>query len=422
LQHLEVLENKGIISDTNKEKKTSIQSELASSLKALNKLEYHQWSQQKYRSQKRQKLQQIKKQLKEAGFNMQLVKPTVDRQADERWRSELIWLIPRQHSSEEGKRYIKTVPVKLLKSQNSARRSHDNTHFCTALIKNTKEMVSLLGPKTVTYSDPTFIRICSSKHDSSTAYSHGKDFDDLMVEEKLHNFTMMDSQPKPVVVMISDGGSDKNPCYRKTVQMIVNHFIKYDLDTIIIACYALYQSAFNLVKRQMASLSYNLAGIILSHDTFGSHLDAQLKTSDEKLEKRNFKVARDVLTLVWEDTIIDSYLVLVKYVEPSKESYCPNEKSAAWMEKHVMTCYYITQVIKCNDPSCYKPFRSGIKQVLPNHFFLPLLLFQQKLHSICTASIGISDNTTYFGGLLLSVLMERKLTSPDTDLKYFLFD
>ncbi|CAG8449488.1 6300_t:CDS:2 [Dentiscutata heterogama] len=461
-------------------------------------------------SQKRQKLQQIEKQLKEAGFDTQLVRPTVGRpsleeaqpglleaivqivssdgQADKRQRSELIrsvktldqlqealtnmnyklscsatylWLIPRRHSSKEGKQHVKTVPVKLLRSQNSARRSHDDTHFCAALIRNIKEMVSLLGPKSalvisqddkariplglavankqapilmkleyrvelpdhdwvvaerhklipsvyavldvqedkyrqaeaVTYSGPTFIRIRSGKHDSSTAYSHGKDFNDLMAEEKLHNFTTMDGQPKPVVVMISDGGPDENPCYRKTVQMMVDHFINHDL-----------------------------AGIILPHDTFGSHLDAQLKTSDEELEKHNFKVARDVLTSVWEDTIIDGYPILVKYIEPSEESYYSNEKSAAWMEKHVMTCRYMTQVIKCDDPSCCKPFHSGIKQVLPNRFFPPPLLLQQKLHSICIASMGISNNTTHFGSFLLSVLMERKLTPPDANLQYFPFD
>ncbi|CAG8461733.1 4622_t:CDS:2 [Dentiscutata erythropus] len=87
LQHLEVLENRGMISDADKEKKQS---------------------QQKYRSQKRQKLQQMEKQLKEAGFDMQLVRPT---------------------------------------SQNLARRSHDDTHFCAALIRNIKEILSLLGPK-----------------------------------------------------------------------------------------------------------------------------------------------------------------------------------------------------------------------------------------------------------------------------------
>ncbi|CAG8626405.1 7581_t:CDS:2, partial [Dentiscutata heterogama] len=189
-------------------------------------------------------------------------------------------------------------------------------------------------------------------------------------KEKLHNFTIMDSQPKPMVVMISDGKPNENPCYRKTVQMIVNHFIKYNLDTIIMACYTPHQSISN-----------------------------SLKTSNEELEKHNFK-----------------------YIEPFEESHCLNKKSAAWIEKHVITCRYMTQVIKCDDPSCYKPFRSKIKQVLPNHFFLPPLLLQQKLHSICTANMGISDNTTHFGSFLLSVLMEGKLTSPDANLYYFSFD
>ncbi|CAG8634319.1 14227_t:CDS:1 [Dentiscutata erythropus] len=100
--------------------------------------------------------------------------------------------------------------------------------------------------------------------------------------------------------MISDGGLDKNPCYRKTVQIMVDHFIKYDLDTIIMACYALHQSTSNPVERRMVLLSHDLAGIIISHDTFGSYLNTQLKTSDEELEKHNFKAAKNILKSVGE--------------------------------------------------------------------------------------------------------------------------
>ncbi|CAG8822788.1 8162_t:CDS:2, partial [Racocetra persica] len=188
----------------------------------------------------------------------------------------------------------------------------------------------------VIYSGPIFIRIRSGKYDSSTAYSYSKDFDDLMVEKKLHNHTMTDGQSKPMVVMISDGKPDENPCYRK--------------------------HASNPVERRMAPLSHDLAGIILPHDIFGSHLDIQLRTSDKKLEKRNFKMAKDVLASI------------------------------------------------------------GIKQILLNHFFPPPLLIQQKLQSICVASMGIFDNTTHFGSFLLSILMEGKLTPLDTNLQYFLFD
>ncbi|CAG8734991.1 24591_t:CDS:2 [Dentiscutata erythropus] len=276
--------------------------------------------------------------------------------------------------------------------------------------------------KAVTYSGPTFIRVCSGKHDSSTAYSHGKDFDELMVKKKLHDYTKMDGQPKPVMVMLSDGSPDENSRYKKTIQIMIKHFDKYDLDTIIVACFAPHQSASNPVERRIAPLSHDLASIILPLNTFGSHLDSQLRTVDEELEKCNFKAAGDVLTSVWEDTIIDGYPVLAKYINPSEETYFLREKSATWMENHVMTCHYMTQVTKCNDPSCCKPFRSGIQQILPKRFFPPPLFTQQKPHGICAASMSISDNTTHFSSFLLSVLMEGKLIPPDTNLHYLPFN
>ncbi|CAG8610030.1 14108_t:CDS:2 [Dentiscutata heterogama] len=106
LQHLEVLENRRMIFDVDKKKKQS----------------------SKFR---RSTLEAI----------VQIV--SSDRQADERWCSELIQF----HNSEEGKQHVKTVPVKLLKSQNSAGRSYNNTYFCTTLIRNIKEIVSLLDFK-----------------------------------------------------------------------------------------------------------------------------------------------------------------------------------------------------------------------------------------------------------------------------------
>ncbi|CAG8684264.1 8639_t:CDS:2, partial [Gigaspora rosea] len=63
-----------------------------------------------------------------------------------------------------------------------------------------------------------------------------------------------DGQSKPVVLMLSDGGPNENLHYKKTILM-------------------------------NGPLSHDLARIILPHDTFGSHLDEQLKTADDKLEK-----------------------------------------------------------------------------------------------------------------------------------------
>ncbi|CAG8679555.1 15060_t:CDS:1 [Gigaspora margarita] len=93
--------------------------------------------------------------------------------------------------------------------------------------------------------------------------------------------------------MLSDGSPDENSHYKKTIQIMIKHFIKYDLDTIIVVCFVPYQSASNSVKRQIAPLSHDLTRIILSHNTFGTHLDKQLKTANNKLEKHNFKAARE---------------------------------------------------------------------------------------------------------------------------------
>ncbi|CAG8749924.1 5320_t:CDS:2, partial [Racocetra persica] len=43
-----------------------------------------------------------------------------------------------------------------------------------------------------------------------------------------------------------------------------------------------------------------------------------LRTSDEELEKRNFKVARDVLASVWEDTIINEPVLDIQNNESSE--------------------------------------------------------------------------------------------------------
>ncbi|CAG8725527.1 19849_t:CDS:2 [Dentiscutata erythropus] len=58
-------------------------------------------------------------------------------------------LIPKWHNTIEGKHHVKTVPVKLLMAQNISRRAYENTRFCAALIRNIKEIVSLLDPRNV---------------------------------------------------------------------------------------------------------------------------------------------------------------------------------------------------------------------------------------------------------------------------------
>ena len=83
----------------------------------------------------------------------------------------------------------------------------------------------------------------------------------------------------------------------------------------------------------MAPLSHDLAGIGLPHDYFGSHRDSSGKTIDQDLEVKSFQKAAEVLSKVWEKTVIDGYLVHCKAVEIGKE-YEPLTPDPVWVEKH----------------------------------------------------------------------------------------
>ena len=49
-----------------------------------------------------------------------------------------------------------------------------------------------------------------------------------------------------------------------------------------------------VLKGVMAPLSHDLAGVVLPHDTFGSHLNNKNETVDKELEMKNFAKAGEV--------------------------------------------------------------------------------------------------------------------------------
>lgn len=67
----------------------------------------------------------------------------------------------------------------------------------------------------------------------------------------------------------------------------------------------------------MAPLSRELSGVILPHDHFGSHLDSQCRTMDEKVEKKYFRYAGEVLANIWGSVNIDNQPVCAEYTESS---------------------------------------------------------------------------------------------------------
>ena len=103
--------------------------------------------------------------------------------------------------------------------------------------------------------------------------------------------------------------------YPKTISNAIQHFKKHDLDAIFVATNAPGRSAFSRVERRMAPLSAQLSGVILPHDSYGSHLDSNGKTIDPALEQQNFAKAGAVLSELWSNLIIDGYSVTSEYIQ-----------------------------------------------------------------------------------------------------------
>ena len=58
-----------------------------------------------------------------------------------------------------------------------------------------------------------------------------------------------------------------------------------------------------------------MAGVFLPHETFGTHLDSQRRTTDVELEKENFKAAGKLLAEIWSELVLDKFPVVSEYVE-----------------------------------------------------------------------------------------------------------
>lgn len=208
---------------------------------------------------------------------------------------------------------------------------------------------SMGKPDAVSYSGPTYISIRSGKHSSSTASSHASDFDRLANLDCFKKIMYNDSNcMKPVMIISADGGPDENPRYPKVINNAIKHFREYDLDVFIVVTNAPGRSAFNRVERRMAPLSLHLAGVVLPHDSYGTHLDQSGRTINPELEKENFQKAGQVLAEIWSKVKIDQETVVAEYIVPNpvKEKFVPSAPSQEWYSQHVRESQYMLQVRK----------------------------------------------------------------------------
>ena len=225
------------------------------------------------------------------------------------------------------------------------------------------------------YSGPTYIVIRSGNHSSRTAYSHGCGFDHVLKLEEFKSIVKSEIEVKPVAMIYSDGGTDENPCFPKTLDAVIQHFKKHRFDVLLISTHAPGLSAYNQVERRMAPLSKALVGLLLPYNTFGNHLNSQGRTIEVELEKHNFKKTDEVLCKVWNKLLIDKFQVVCQYLENSAMEPVPYEES--WISKHCCISQYFLQIVKCTDDKCCGPFRTNWFKIFSNRFLLVPVHFRQ---------------------------------------------
>lgn len=218
----------------------------------------------------------------------------------------------------------------------------------------------------ICYSGPTYIAVRSAKHDGSTAFTHGRDIERLVELEPFQSVMKHDGIIKPIFLAFVDGGPDENPRFPNTIDVAVQRFKKFNLDAYLAMTHAPGMSAYNYVERRMAPLSRELTGVILPHDSFGSHLDASGRTTDSQLEKENFKKAGEILAEIWNTLVIDDYPVTAEYVQDA--SVDAEGLDERWMAIHCRISQYTLTIVKCLDQSCCGNFRTSWLNVFPNRF------------------------------------------------------
>ena len=346
-------------------------------------------------------------------------------------------LLPRDGKTTEGKRHINTVPVKLIRPQNDLRKKHPDRMFAAETSTSLDQLAAVLGPEAcvysaqddkssvfigktaakvqgpllmnmrvrvrlpdhdfcvgtrhllvpsviahcvidpktgVSYSGTTYVAVRSSKHNNSTAFTHNEDMDRFReLHPEIFEVPGTGGELKPVLIKSVDGGPDENPRYENNKKMACLTFQKMNLDCLIEFTQAPGLSAFNRAERKMYPLSKEMTGLVLPHDSFGSHLHNG-KTVDEALEILNFEAAGKVLCEVWEKLVLDGYPVRAEYIsDGAKEETKKFEVTALYRSRHIIETQYMTCVLKCDDPDCCSPMRSSVDAFFP-HRRMPSLI------------------------------------------------
>ena len=216
----------------------------------------------------------------------------------------------------------------------------------------------------------------------------------------------------------TDGGPDENPRFEKNIFMGCKTFSDFKLDLYIEVTNAPSLSAYNKVERKMFHLSKELTGVLLPHDTYGTHLDNGGKTVDTELEMKNFKAAGTTLCKIWEDLVIDGYPTVAEFIEnPPAESIKSFVPTAKFRDRHVFESQYMTCYMKC-DEECCEPYVTNVEFLFPHRKIPPLIPIKHDEGGIIADTLMTDDQKVEFLPLEIRSLLGEKILSSEFKEKF----
>ena len=260
----------------------------------------------------------------------------------------------------------------------------------------------------ISYSGPTYIAIRSGKHDSSTTYSNGKDFDHVMEMDEFKEIVKVDDVVKPIAIILCGGSPDENPRFPKTFDVAIQHFKEYNFDVLFVSTLAPGMSAYNNVERRMAPLSKALSGLLLPHETCGTHLDSQRRTTDVELGNQNFKAAGHILAEIWNEVVLDKFPVVSEYVE--------NVYDERWVTAHCRISQYLIQIVKCTKWECCGEFRTTWIRIFPYRFLPAPVPLRQLYEGPVVPKVNDAKSYDRFPGLWERIAVHNLVSETNYDV------
>ncbi|CAG8672730.1 6442_t:CDS:2 [Gigaspora margarita] len=210
----------------------------------------------------------------------------------------------------------------------------------------------------------------------TTVLTHMADLISITNSEDYDEVICIEEKIKPLWVLLVDGRPDENPKHLKNIIEYCKPFCFLDLDYLTVHTHAPGQSSFNPVERSMAPLSLKLAGIVLSIDYYGTHLNSQGKVINEELAKENFRFSGEKLCDIWQHDQSYRRNVRATYMDTHIDIFDDDKISWQWIEDHCQICRYSLDIRKCRNINCFKPSHIPEATTLlqeNNGFLLPMI-------------------------------------------------